>query len=447
MKIFKSALVLTLVGIVCGLLIGTVNMITEPVIQENLLKIARKAYEEFYPELDDLEVVEVKSDHVYEFVKIKADGEVVGYAFRAKGNNPRGVIDTVIAADTSGKILGVKILSTENTPGYYDQYEGKDKYLVGVQGNNLANLEGIDVIGGASQTGDSLDAILKDVAKVAPDYLEASAPELNDYEKLFGVNVTSTVDETFAGTELINKKEYVKNETGDIVGIAYTGKVHTTVIPGKSEGADLVLLVGVKLDGKAAGVVVLLSEHTEDRFEPYPSKLEALAGVDLDDLNVDAVSSATVSANLINEILDEVKILAASSIANLNHELMFGDGVVVEVDDAFVGNEIVTKKEAVKDSEGNLLGYTYTGTVTTTEIPRTDTADLTLMVGVDVSGKVKGLYTVYREHTPGFYDKYNAEFVNVVGVDIADLAVDKIAQSTISHGIIEQVLNAIKGVA
>jgi Na+-translocating ferredoxin:NAD+ oxidoreductase RnfG subunit len=43
MKIFKTALVLTLIGIACGLLIGLSNMITAPIIEENARKAELKA--------------------------------------------------------------------------------------------------------------------------------------------------------------------------------------------------------------------------------------------------------------------------------------------------------------------------------------------------------------------------------------------------------------------
>ena len=148
MKIFKSAFVLTLIGIACGLLIGLTNLVTEPVIKNNELKAAKKAYEGFFPDLDDLEIVEVDGTYVYEYVKLLKDEKVIGHAFRAKGTNQRGLIDLVVGADLEGKILGVKILSTENTPGYYDKYEGTDdeKYLVGIKGDTLGSLDGIDNI-------------------------------------------------------------------------------------------------------------------------------------------------------------------------------------------------------------------------------------------------------------------------------------------------------------
>ncbi len=307
MKIFKSALVLTLIGIACGLLIGLTNLVTEPVIKNNQLKAAKKAYEGFFPDLDNLEVIEVEGTYVYEYVKILKDEKVIGHAFRAKGSNQRGLIELVIGANLEGKILGVKILSTDNTPGYYDKYEDLDKNLIGVNGNTLGDVTGIDNISGATQTGDTLNAILKELGQISEQFVDSEPPvELSAHEKIFGEGVTAADVEGFVGTEIVVNKEEVYDEDNNLLGYAYTGKVNTTVIPGKGS-ADLILLVGVNLEGKIAGVETVLSEHTPGYYGDYTNSLINLTGINPEELNVEGVSGSTVSGGIINEILNAIK--------------------------------------------------------------------------------------------------------------------------------------------
>src|SRR5690554_1703926 len=191
-KIFKSALVLTIIAVMCGLLLGLTNFLTAPIIEENRIAAARKAYEGFFEDLKTIEITQVDGQYVYEYVKVIGDNnETIGHAFRAKGNNARGLIDVVIAATTEGAIKGIEILTTDNTPGYYDLYEGSNGYLTGVRGNTLNELTGINNISGATQTGDTLNAMLKEVGEIAINYVQSVV--LNQYESLFGLGSVGVV--------------------------------------------------------------------------------------------------------------------------------------------------------------------------------------------------------------------------------------------------------------
>lgn len=435
-SILKSTIVLTLVGVACGLLIGLANLITAPIIKENNLKIARKAYEEFFSDLDQIELEIVDGKYVYEYVKVlNKDEEVIGHAFRAKDSNQRGLIDIVVAADVDGKILGVKILSTENTPGFYDLYENNNKFLIGVNGNTLDELDGINNISGATQTGNSLNAILREVGEVAGDYVTSAPITLNEYEKLFGLGATSEVDNDFVGNETVTKKENVYDEDENLVGFAYTGTITVTNIPGKASAA-LTLLAGIKLDGTVAGVVTINKEHTPGFYDDYEDGLNNLAGWE-----IDLIAGATISHDAINAILSAIKPFAESDVKLYNYVRLFGNNITVENDETFTTTEVITKKEVVKDAVGNIVGYAYTGTTTVTNIPGKGSAKLTLLVGVKVNDEVAGVITVLREHTPGYYDDYE-EGLNKLNA----WEIDLITGATISRGAINNILDAIKGV-
>ncbi|MDD4203600.1 MAG: FMN-binding protein [Acholeplasmataceae bacterium] len=157
MKVFKTALVLTLIGIVCGVAIGFTNYITEPIIERNAQARAREAYIGFFSDLTAIETEKVEGNtYVYEQVKIMKEDVLIGYVFKAKGTNPRGLIDLAVAVSLTGEVKGVKILASENTVGFWDQYNNPLSEKTGT----LAELSGVDVIAGVTQSGDLINTLI-----------------------------------------------------------------------------------------------------------------------------------------------------------------------------------------------------------------------------------------------------------------------------------------------
>lgn len=306
-NIFKSAIVLTMICIICGLLVGATNYFTEPIIEENKMKEARKAYEGFFPGLDAIETTEVEGEYVYEYVKIvDKNKEVMGHAFRAKGTNARGEIDIVIAAEADGSIKGIQILSTANTPGYYDKYIGANNYLIGVNGNTVNDLTGINNIGGATQTGTTLNAMIKEAGELAHLYVTVTVV-LDEYETLFGKGSEAVIDEDFIGNEIVREKALVYDEAENLLGYTYTGTVTSDVHDQYGKDKELKVMVGVDLEGKVVGLVHITNEHTPDFYSNYNEALNALNGVLVEDLKVDVVTGSTRSANVLNQIFNAIK--------------------------------------------------------------------------------------------------------------------------------------------
>lgn len=306
-NIFKSVLVLTLIGIACGVLIGLTNFVTAKKIDANRAEEAKKVYEGFFPTLDTIKMTELDGKYAIEYVEVlDKDEKVVGHAFRSQATNARGLIDLVVAADDSGQIKGIKIIDTENTPGYYDLYEDKDGNLKGVKGDILDDLKGIDNIANATQTGDTLDAMIKEIGEIAPKYITVE-DSLDEYEELFGEGVTSVVDEDFVATDIVSEKTAVYDEEGNLIGNTYKGTIIVEDTIPRVEKAELTLLVGVDLDGKIVGVNVLVVEHTPGFFNRYKESLSLLEGEIVENLEVDSIVDATISGGIINEIFEAIK--------------------------------------------------------------------------------------------------------------------------------------------
>ncbi|HHT39619.1 MAG: FMN-binding protein [Acholeplasmataceae bacterium] len=311
MKIFKTAIVLTLVGLLCGALIGTANYITAPIIEKNKEKEAMKAYEGFFPDLEGINEEEISAGKVYVKVEILKSDEIIGYVFKAKGTNPRGLVDLAIAVDLEGNIKGVKILDTENTPGFWDQYVPKLNEIDGL----IGDLKGVDNISGVTQTGALLNDLIKDIVKEAIQYTIIIDEDLL-YKEVFDGFDSREEDETFEATDLVIKKEIIKDEDEEVIGYAYTLQGTTKEFLDKDykkEYGELTLLVGLDLDNKVVGIRTVETTHTGTYYDKYQEEYDELVGVELvDDANVDLVGGSTVSGDSIQELIDALKEVIAN---------------------------------------------------------------------------------------------------------------------------------------
>ena len=439
MKVFKTALVLTLIGIVCGVAIGFTNYITEPIIERNAQARAREAYIGFFSDLTAIETEKVEGNtYVYEQVKIIKEDVLIGYVFKAKGTNPRGLIDLAVAVSLTGEVKGVKILESENTVGFWDQYNNPLSEKTGT----LAELSGVDVIAGVTQSGDLINTLIG-AAKAFGIEIIGGEVVVDPYENIFGANMTAVVDESFTATDILLKREIIKNSRDVIQGFAYTATGTVEGIPYHDGPARVTLLVGVDPAGKILGVETFVNEHTESYYNKHLPYFTNLKGKDLANYeDVDTIAGATISLGLIQDLLDAVKAVENPYVK------VFGDFTSKETDSAFTVTETVTAKEIIKGEGGVVLGYAYTATGTATGIPGHDNPErVTLLVGVDKDGVILGVYTLESNHTPGFYWRHYPYFESLVGVNISTFdSVDTIAGATISLGLIQELLNAVKAV-
>jgi electron transport complex protein RnfG len=306
MRIFKTALVLTLIGLLCGAVIGLTNYITAPIIKKNAEKRAQEAYKSFFSDLDDITEHELEGSSVYVYIEIKEGSNLLGYVFKAKGNNQRGVIDLAAAYDTSGKLVGIKILESEHTAGFYDQYiDSANNTLVGLDKETLV----LDNIAGVTQSGDLLKTLLKDIHTEVGKHIEVVS-EVDLYKELFEDKETVEEDTSFTATEKVTKKETVKDVNGNVLGYVYTlhGTSTTPLHDYDESGSNYItLLVGVDGDNKIVGVKVLKTDHTSTYLNEHNVYFDSLVGVLVSEAPVDDVADATVSRGIIRELIDALK--------------------------------------------------------------------------------------------------------------------------------------------
>lgn len=117
--------------------------------------------------------------------------------------------------------------------------------------------------------------------------------------------------------------------------------------------------------------------------------------------------------------------------------------VKVEEDRDFLATEIVIKSDNVFGKKDELIGKLYTAKKVTESIPGAGASWLELLVGVNITGEVVGIKTINREHTPEYYDFYEDYYKNIKDT-VNDFKIDSITGSSISGGVINEILAAVK---
>jgi Na+-translocating ferredoxin:NAD+ oxidoreductase subunit G len=118
--ILKLGGLLMLITSIAATALAGIYSVTKPLIErqkqlvlENALTIALPALEK-----ESIFPVEKAGEIVYyEGYTTSAKEELVGYAFVAKGPGYSSVIETMIGVDTTGNIIGMQVLSQQETPG------------------------------------------------------------------------------------------------------------------------------------------------------------------------------------------------------------------------------------------------------------------------------------------------------------------------------------------
>ena len=247
-KIFKKQNVMPVVvlGVICivvALILGAVNMITSPVIEEAKNAAANEALLVVLPGAKNFEEIEVTSEFPAEVKKAhKAD---IGYVFQVdvKGKEAMTIMCGV---GNDGKIVSVKVLSEQETPGYKDnvfpyvtgengKYNGVDADTLkpelvsnatltstGVYNAVKASLNAFAVIGGG-------EIIEDEEEEDTVEYDFKTDEEVLALAKgLVGDENAEFTDVTPAGGQAV-KKVYKNDSYGYVVYLATTSSQHNVI--------------------------------------------------------------------------------------------------------------------------------------------------------------------------------------------------------------------------
>jgi electron transport complex protein RnfG len=118
--IVKLGLILLLVTALAGAALSLVNNITKPRIEEQKRLATALALTTALPAAANGLIEPDSTSQSFQFYRGYRDSsrqQLVGYAFLAKENGYSSEIETMVGVDTTGKIVGIKILRQLETPG------------------------------------------------------------------------------------------------------------------------------------------------------------------------------------------------------------------------------------------------------------------------------------------------------------------------------------------
>ena len=119
-EILKLGGILLLVTAIAGAALSMVNAITKPRIEEQKRLVTLRALQAALPIVDPKLIEPItENDKIGYYVGYTDTQkvEIEGYAFVAKGQGYSSIIETMVGIDTTGKIMGIKIMQQVETPG------------------------------------------------------------------------------------------------------------------------------------------------------------------------------------------------------------------------------------------------------------------------------------------------------------------------------------------
>jgi len=117
--IIKLALALFVISAIAGLAIGYTNKVTKESIAQELQKAEYQALKAVLPNAESIEKKQGNDPSLPNTYWIGTidSGKILGYAFKVKEYGYSSDIECIVGLDTTGTILGVNILSQNETPG------------------------------------------------------------------------------------------------------------------------------------------------------------------------------------------------------------------------------------------------------------------------------------------------------------------------------------------
>jgi len=320
-KIFKNNLfhytfVLTVVALVCGILIGGVNAITAPIIEENIKEAQAEAYRLVLPQgqtfSEPLELENVPTSILSVVEGNDASGNVIGYIYTAFGNNQHGSIRIVVSVDPDGTIIGTNMLEIQQTKGldlttyHLSLFNGTDITALTPDG---------DITAGVTNSLNTIKALLTDIATV---HASLDLAPTDPYIAWFGIDYTKETDATFSATEHVVSKDIIEDSLGVVIGYLYKVTGYGIYETDNSTEKDVAIYVGLSTNGTILGVLVPSNEYHHSAGGLYDSTvsfLETFVGTNIADVEItgsDLTAGATNSKTLMNELMAALKEVATA---------------------------------------------------------------------------------------------------------------------------------------
>ncbi len=204
---YTVRMVVILAAICTGiaLLLSVVNMLTENVIAENVVKEQNKAVLSIFP--DGEEVKEYTLDSGETVFAIIKDGGIIGCCVNSVGSGYGGDINLMVGIDTDGNVSGISFVSMSETPGVGTKVKGEGfvSQFIGL-GENAVIGENVDGISGATFSSKGVAEAVNNALALGIDF-EEMAKNLGEAVTIGGENT-----DDFHNSNEDNGEESIKAE-------------------------------------------------------------------------------------------------------------------------------------------------------------------------------------------------------------------------------------------
>jgi electron transport complex protein RnfG len=160
----KYSLTLFLICLVAGVLLSVVYAVTEPRIAQKKAGIQNSAIKGVLPEAKNIKEI-AKDDFTY-YSATDDKGKVLGYIFICEAKGYSSIIKAAVSITPKGKIINIKVLEQNETPGIGSQITG-EKFLESFK--NKTGHDSIDAITGATISSTALiKSVRQAIEKITP---------------------------------------------------------------------------------------------------------------------------------------------------------------------------------------------------------------------------------------------------------------------------------------
>ena len=151
-SLLKPIIVLTAIALVCTAALAGVNSLTKDIIAKAAAEKKAQSMSELFPDETDYEAVEISAELLKKYnvsAVSKAKGGS-GYVVEHAASGYGGEILMMSAFSPDGKIVGVKILSHEETSGIGTRVVEGDGFLSQFKDKDCTKEAGVDAVSGAT---------------------------------------------------------------------------------------------------------------------------------------------------------------------------------------------------------------------------------------------------------------------------------------------------------
>jgi hypothetical protein len=307
--IFHYSFVLTMVAFACGLVIGGVNAITSPIIEENRTRAQIEAYERVLPGISEFTELDRQGDPSTIISKVEgrnANGDIIGYIYVAYGTNKFGYMRIISSVALDGKILGASFLEINQTYNVNDTRTNLSLY----EGRNITEVAPVgDMISGVTGSKNTLVDLMADIARAHARMDIITVDPFNDW---FDVAYTRINDDSFQAESSVVARQIVKNDADEI--IAYIYEIVKTGIYFDSSSSEITVFVGVDLNQDIFGILIPRDtyNHTKGYMQEVISfAINTYVGINLSEVvalsDGDLAAGATNSSRLVSLMLIDLK--------------------------------------------------------------------------------------------------------------------------------------------